>query len=653
MAERAFCCPLLSLIVPTRGRVAQLQRFLDSIQSTASHPRQLEVVLVIDEDDAPTLKFRHDGLSLKRVLLPPGQTMGCLNRAGYEASSGRYVMLLNDDVVARTPGWDEKVLSCCRDFPDDIVLIHTNDLLFKQGLCTFPLVSRTFCELASGICPREYVRYRIDDHIEDTFNLLGVLGERRIVYLPDVIFEHFNFTQEQDGQRIYASDPKALAHDAPFFETTFSQRKELALKLKEHIDCQARQAELALLESKLDRIDNSFKLRLSRLQLDAEEHLPISPQRRRRVLKEPVAGAPGWSERAVTVGLLTTDLEDPICKECIKRIKEHSPGHELLVVEYQSKKESSLPQELNRLLRAARRDRVVLLHDRVLVGPGWLDGLLRSLTPGVGVVTPVQRGLDEEQAYFGAVFHPAGSGHHGHLLGMPERPQPVLSFCNPVLLIDRMRCRHLLFDETQQQYCADLDFGLRVWESGLRVVCTPAAVVTNLAGISLPYGGAFAEDVFEADRRLFVAHWMLSGRFQKLEVQVWRNVPELIPLLELVEMVKGLLTAAAQLREEFRKPDLRFLEDLRRTPILEHALAAIGYQTEPATGAHSRQPLGKRLLHRCANGWTRAGRCLRREGILGLARATTRRLLSLLPTRGSSSQTTATAAPNPTRDARH
>jgi hypothetical protein len=633
MGERSFCCPILSLIVPTRGRVVQLQRLLDSLQSTAAHPRQVEVVLVIDEDDAPSISFRHDGLPLKRVILPPGQTMGCLNRAGSEASSGRYVMLLNDDVVAQTPGWDEKVLARCSDFPDDIVLIHTNDLIFKQGLCTFPLVSRAYCELASGICPHDYVRYRIDDHIEDTFHLLGVLGEQRIVYLSDVIFEHFNFTREKDGQRVYASDPKALAHDAPFFEATFSHRKAIALKLKQHIDSHARRAEMGLLRGKLDRVSNSFNLRLSRLEIESD----------RRCL--PNTDAP------VTIGMLTTDLEDPICEECIERIKAHSPGQELLVVEYHPEKGSSLSQELNRLLRAARRESVVLLHDRVLVGPGWLDGLLQSLSPGVGVVAPVQRGLDEQRAYYGAVFHPAGSGHHGHLLGIPERPQAVLSFCNPVVLINRRRCRQLLFDETQQQYFADLDFGLRVWESGLRVVCTPAAVVTNLAGACLPYGGALAEDVFEADRREFVARWMQTERFLRLE-KVWRTVPELVPLLDLINAVKGLLTAASELREEFRQPDIRMLEHLRRIPILEHALAAIGYQPERETAAENRQPLGRRLLHRCANGWTRAGRCLRREGFLGLARATTRRLLGLLPARVSGSESTVPSLPNPTRDAR-
>src|SRR5579884_3604785 len=102
--------PIFSLIVPTRQRISSLQRLLDSLAATASRPDALEVVLVVDADDPPSIDFHHPALALTRVVVPRGQTMGALNSAGYEASSGDYLMLLNDDVVARTPGWDDKIL---------------------------------------------------------------------------------------------------------------------------------------------------------------------------------------------------------------------------------------------------------------------------------------------------------------------------------------------------------------------------------------------------------------------------------------------------------------------------------------------------------------------------------------------------------------
>src|SRR5881275_631971 len=112
--------PTFSLIVPTRGRPDQLRHFLDSVAATACHPERIEVVLVIDADDAASLTVGHPALGIRRLVGPPGRTMGALNTAGYTASAGDYVMLLNDDVIVRTPGWDATALACFRRFPDPI-----------------------------------------------------------------------------------------------------------------------------------------------------------------------------------------------------------------------------------------------------------------------------------------------------------------------------------------------------------------------------------------------------------------------------------------------------------------------------------------------------------------------------------------------------
>ena len=62
----------LSLIVPTRGRPERLRAFLDSLAATAERISDVEVVLVVDEDDAASIAFAHDGVALRRVVVPPG-----------------------------------------------------------------------------------------------------------------------------------------------------------------------------------------------------------------------------------------------------------------------------------------------------------------------------------------------------------------------------------------------------------------------------------------------------------------------------------------------------------------------------------------------------------------------------------------------------
>lgn len=253
--------PTLSLIVPTRGRPDPLRRFLDSLAATTSHPAKLEVILVIDHDDPESHSISHPRLPIRHIVGPPGRTMGELNVAGFEASVGAFVMLLNDDVVVQTRGWDAVLLRAASRFPDQIVLVHVNDTLMREHLCTFPLLSRRFCEIVGGICPTTYRRYRIDDHIEDIFNLLAALGERRTVYLPDVIFEHRNAAERPGTERLYEPDPAILAEDAPRFDALFPARKELALRLLEIFEGRIDPALTASREEQLAGITDPFALR--------------------------------------------------------------------------------------------------------------------------------------------------------------------------------------------------------------------------------------------------------------------------------------------------------------------------------------------------------------------------------------------------------
>jgi len=96
--------PVFSIILPTRGRPEALRNVLESFALKTSDLHALEVVLVIDRDDEATLNLVYDKIQLKRVIVEPGLRMGELNMAGYEASSGDYLMLFNDDVTVRTQG---------------------------------------------------------------------------------------------------------------------------------------------------------------------------------------------------------------------------------------------------------------------------------------------------------------------------------------------------------------------------------------------------------------------------------------------------------------------------------------------------------------------------------------------------------------------
>lgn len=214
----------ISLLLPTRGRPALLGRLLDSIVATAQDAGRLEVVLYLDEDDPPSHDLDHPELTVRKLIAPPAK-MGAMLRAAYEAASGQTVMLLNDDAVCRTPGWDAALTGALARFPDGIGLAWCNDLYRGPAMPNFPALSRESCEAMGGICPGQYSRDYVDTHLFDVFRKLQALGQDRLVYLPDVVIEHLHFEAgKADFDPTYAK-PRSFADELTYI--AWEQQRQL------------------------------------------------------------------------------------------------------------------------------------------------------------------------------------------------------------------------------------------------------------------------------------------------------------------------------------------------------------------------------------------------------------------------------------------
>jgi len=250
-----------SFLLPTRGRPNLVKRFFQSIIDTAHSIEDIEIILCLDDDDLESQNISNEALSIRKVVLPRGSTMGSLNRSCFEASSGRYVVLINDDVMIQTRHWDRIISELFSACQDDIALIHINDLLFRKNLCTFPILSRKAC-LEIGICPAEYRKYRIDDHIYDIYQILAYLGHKRIFYLPDVAFEHDNEVRRHHppaGQTFkigenetFLPHEEIIESDGRIFRGKLEERKRNAMKLACLID-----------QTALERKQSAYRLLLN------------------------------------------------------------------------------------------------------------------------------------------------------------------------------------------------------------------------------------------------------------------------------------------------------------------------------------------------------------------------------------------------------
>jgi hypothetical protein len=192
----------------------------------------------------------------------------------------------------------------------------------------------------------------------------------------------------------------------------------------------------------------------------------------------------------------------------------------------------------------------VLMDDDVFVQEGWLEGMMRAMTPEVGVVTPLHTNARGEFSYAGVVMSPDESGHHTHVMKIGERPQHIQTLCSAIMLIHMGRCGHARLNESFTKYFLDIDYGLQIWELGYRVVCSPWTTVTHIGGGTLVQGSEQGVQLFEQHRRLYVRLWVTTRRIHALRRGIWRRFPEIEEIRLLQREIDGLLFEATRLSEQ-------------------------------------------------------------------------------------------------------
>ncbi|HVR58279.1 MAG TPA: glycosyltransferase family A protein [Pseudolabrys sp.] len=223
----------ISLLLPTRGRSQLVERFLRSVVAQSTHPELIEVILCVDDDDIESHGIVFSELDLKLVV-GPRQTMGAYNAECLRHASGEITIAVNDDIIVRTKGWDEKVRALDARYPDGVYLGYPNDLFQGRKLSTFPILSRTTCELLAEPYPRAYKGAFLDPHLMDIFRRLQKRGYERIAYAEDIVFEHIHYRNNPEALDATYSDRSRFGDDLTFIALVDARRLE-ADRLCAHI----------------------------------------------------------------------------------------------------------------------------------------------------------------------------------------------------------------------------------------------------------------------------------------------------------------------------------------------------------------------------------------------------------------------------------
>ncbi len=185
------------LLVPTRGRPANMHRLVESVAVTAAHPERICFWFYIDTDDAPSaesipaLRAEFGQVRIEGIRSPRVPLTTCYNILQEYAGDG-ILWSGGDDIVFRTPGWDELVEAEFLTRPDHLLLVYGDDCLQHENLATHPFISRAGVNLLGYFCPETPEGVNLTDIW--LHRLYGTVG--RLVYRPDVITEHMHWLRK-------------------------------------------------------------------------------------------------------------------------------------------------------------------------------------------------------------------------------------------------------------------------------------------------------------------------------------------------------------------------------------------------------------------------------------------------------------------------
>ena len=129
----------ISVLLPTRGRTEVLKTSIMTLLDTVKDPKQIEIILGMDEDDQEVIEY------VKSELGPILQEKGVETKAnifkplGYENlhqyvntlagnASGDWLFFWNDDCLMETKDWDLETPS--QEYFDELKRISKHQIIF-------------------------------------------------------------------------------------------------------------------------------------------------------------------------------------------------------------------------------------------------------------------------------------------------------------------------------------------------------------------------------------------------------------------------------------------------------------------------------------------------------------------------------------------
>jgi len=179
----------IAIITATRGRPVGLDRFIESMVLNSNNQDNVRFYLYIDEDDFETIEHIKNikyANNIKAIIGPRIKLPEAQNVLASVATEDIF-FLGADDLVMRTKGWDDLIISFFDASPDKIWLVYGEDG-GNQAIATHPIIHRKWVETLGYLMPTYFESDYTDTWLDDIASRLN-----RKIKLP-MFNEHMHFT---------------------------------------------------------------------------------------------------------------------------------------------------------------------------------------------------------------------------------------------------------------------------------------------------------------------------------------------------------------------------------------------------------------------------------------------------------------------------
>jgi len=226
--------------------------------------------------------------------------------------------------------------------------------------------------------------------------------------------------------------------------------------------------------------------------------------------------------KSVTLVVIASHSQKSASKKSIASIKKQTHNLNLIVLDKNNNPDFNYPREINKIIKSANTDFLFIMTDDILLENNCLERLFESVDDETAIVTPIHKNSQGGIVYSGIYCHNNFPDFCITLIDKPEHLQEILCASGQVLLINLKICSHILLNPIFNQYYWDIDYSLRIWETGYKVFCTPHVSVTQLKQQSRNLDWSW-----KRERDIFAELWIKSSLLDKLEQKLMLQHPNL------------------------------------------------------------------------------------------------------------------------------